>query len=238
MNCPSSHRRGPDLHFKWLLALKFRNPTSLHCPNQGLICYIGSFHRFSSPCHIPWFHRHFLPSPRTSSYHIFSLPNLTHLRRGGTSLPQTPSSNTTNLLCQPLASPLSQSMNHLHSSSMQMDHVRTNSIFHLKTPPAGVFTSKVSFWISMVRLAPFRFKSMAPTTLQSYRHIWKPLHLCSNILLFLSYHLSSRFTICPWWFPPLIKPWICNSSIGLLSLSVLADLCRTPKSQISYRHTR
>ena len=85
----------------------FGIPPSLHCPNQGLICYIGSYplsHRTSKGLSFPMrshplgsHYRHFLPSPRTSSYHIFSLPNLTHLRRGGTSLPQTPSSNTTNL---------------------------------------------------------------------------------------------------------------------------------------------
>ena len=50
-------------------------------------------------------------SPRTSSYHIFPLPNLTHLRRGGISLPQTPSSNITNLPCRALSFPLPQSIN-------------------------------------------------------------------------------------------------------------------------------
>ena len=74
-----------------------------------------------------------------------------------------------------------------------MDHIRTNSIFHLKTPPAGVFTSKVSLWISMVRLAPLRFKSMAPTTPQRYGHPWKPLHL--SLPPHIIFHLDSQYVL-------------------------------------------
>ena len=44
-------------------------------------------------------------SPRKSTYQIFSLQNLNHLRSGGTSLPQTPSSKITTRPCQPSASP-------------------------------------------------------------------------------------------------------------------------------------
>ena len=142
-----------------------------------------------------------ISSPRTYSYHIFSLPNLTHLRRGGASLPQTPSSNITNLPCQPSASPLPFSINHLHSSSKQMDHIRTcPDQFHISPQnPAdwGVyFESTFLDLYGPVGSLPFQVTGSNNTA-----ELQAPLEGIAFMLQHppLPPHIifPSRFTICP-----------------------------------------
>ena len=155
----------------------YTNPTADSYATSGhILCqneHQKLFRSIRSLAHItlPWFHLHILLSTKIQLPYFLSPETAPPPPRRDFTSAEAKLKYNTSTLRPHLVSLHLRAISHLLSVYMPVAPAQINIIFHLKTRPAGELSLKAFSLISMAQSAPSLSKSMALTTLPSYKHL-------------------------------------------------------------------